>query len=355
MPEIDVVHIACSRKNRIRITALIKKLKIKKVRRIVSGGTTRFATVKKLMNSPEIKKMSHVIILNGANPLMTPDEIRGCLTVCRDTITGVAVGRRASASLKKVRQISNSEKMPKINEIITSLDRGTVWEMETPQVVQTSEFLQALACVRQSDERLFTDDLAILEAAHKKTAVIPAHPYNRKITYPLDVALLNGLITSIGIGEDSHAFIKSKKPLMLGGLCIASEYAFRADSDGDVILHALANALSSALGGGSLGTFATALCKIGIQDSAEYVLHVIQKMHIRKYSIVHLSILVEGLYPKIDPLAVVMRKKLSELLEISPERIGITATTGKAHTAYGKGTAVRAAVSILLTTNGYSV
>ena len=60
---------------------------------------------------------------------------------------------------------------------------------------------------------------------------------------------------------------KFNKNLILGGIKIKNFPALEANSDGDVILHALCNAISSAIGGGSLGTYATKMCARGIKDS----------------------------------------------------------------------------------------
>jgi len=79
----------------------------------------------------------------------------------------------------------------------------------------------------------------------------------------------------IGIGLDSHRIIKkdkkSDKHLKLAGVCVSEEHCALADSDGDVVLHSLCNALSTAIGGGSLDTWAGEMYRSGIVDSKCFV------------------------------------------------------------------------------------
>ena len=72
----------------------------------------------------------------------------------------------------------------------------------------------------------------------------------------------------IGLGQDSHAFLKSgKKRLVLGGVTVSESGGLSGNSDTDVILHSLCNALSSAIGGDSLSTWSDKMCQEGIKGS----------------------------------------------------------------------------------------
>ena len=71
----------------------------------------------------------------------------------------------------------------------------------------------------------------------------------------------------VGIGQDSHRFAKLRKPLILGGVKISERGGLSGNSDSDVILHSLCNALSSAIGGDSLSTWSDDMCRRGVLDS----------------------------------------------------------------------------------------
>ncbi len=125
-----------------------------------------------------------------------------------------------------------------------------------------------------------------------------------------------------------------------------------AESDGDVILHALCNAISGALGGGSLGTYATKMCARGIKDSKKYLAEVLKKAAAKNWSVNQCSISIEAARPRIDPLASKIKKSLSALLKIPSEKIGITATSGEGLTPFGRGAAIRCQAVVLLSNLG---
>ena len=137
------------------------------------------------------------------------------------------------------------------------------------------------------------------------------------------------------IGQDSHRFEETPgKPLILGGVVFPGEVGLLANSDGDVVLHAITNAVSGITVRNILGRVADEMCQRGITDSAEYLREALKSLEGR---IVHLSISMECLRPKISPMIPAMQEKIAELLGVEPAAIGITATTGEGLTDCGKG------------------
>src|SRR3990167_11243677 len=152
----------------------------------------------------------------------------------------------------------------------------------------------------------------------------------------------------VGIGKDSHKFAK-KKPLILGGVKVADEGGLDGNSDGDVILHSLCNALSSAIGGDSLSTWSDNMCKRGIKDSQKYVDYIFKKVMGQKYKVENVSISVEAKRPYIDLEAVrKMKMVVSKLLEIRNSQVGITFTSGEGLTSFGRGLGIAAICIVLL-------
>lgn len=140
------------------------------------------------------------------------------------------------------------------------------------------------------------------------------------------------------IGQDSHAFDKDTiKPLILGGVEFPGCTGLRANSDGDVVLHAVTNAISGITGRNILGKVADDICKSGITDSSAYLNIALEDLAKTPYKINHLSITIECLVPKMSPKIDEMKEKLAELLSVTKSDIGITATTGEGLTAFGQG------------------
>lgn len=141
------------------------------------------------------------------------------------------------------------------------------------------------------------------------------------------------------IGQDSHRIESQKtKPLMLGGVEFEADYSLSANSDGDVVLHALTNAVSGATTYNVLGKVADKMCKEGITDSKEYLKEALKEMNGIK--IEHVSISIEALKPKFTPKIPEMRSSIANLLSVSEKSIGITATTGEGLTECGKGNGI---------------
>jgi 2-C-methyl-D-erythritol 2,4-cyclodiphosphate synthase len=137
-----------------------------------------------------------------------------------------------------------------------------------------------------------------------------------------------------GIGQDSHKF-GSDKTLILGGIKFDG-VGFIANSDGDVILHALTNAISSITCKNILGKIADYMCKNGIVDSCEYLKIALKDLYDLDFKLQHIAISIECLEPKITPKIIQMREKIANLVGLSSCNIGITATTGEGLTDFGK-------------------
>ena len=147
------------------------------------------------------------------------------------------------------------------------------------------------------------------------------------------------------IGQDSHRFGEPSGDcsIMLGGVAIPSDRPILANSDGDVILHAITNAVSGFTGKIILGGIADKLClEEGIKDSSVYLKKALE--YLGSTEIIHCSVTFECLVPKLKPHLEEMRAKIGELLGISKNSVGITATTGEGLTAFGRGEGIQAFV-----------
>ena len=151
----------------------------------------------------------------------------------------------------------------------------------------------------------------------------------------------------VSIGQDSHRinYENTDKKLILGGIEFEENFSMLANSDGDVILHAITNAVSGITGKNILGKIADDMCKRGITDSEEYLKEALKDL---KEKIIHISIAIECKVPKISPKIEEMRSNIARMLSISENNIGITATSGEGLTEFGKGNGI--SVFVCMTT-----
>ncbi len=146
----------------------------------------------------------------------------------------------------------------------------------------------------------------------------------------------------VGIGQDSHRFDfnDKEKKLILGGVVFDRHAPLEGNSDADVILHSITNAISGVTCVNILGKVSDELClKQGIKDSRVYLQEAMK--YLGESKIVHISISIECSTPKITPKIPELRKSLSGLLEIPETSIGITATTGEGLTQFGQGLGIQ--------------
>lgn len=152
-----------------------------------------------------------------------------------------------------------------------------------------------------------------------------------------------------GLGQDSHRFLSpdSTKPCVIGGIIFEDVPGFNANSDGDVVFHAICNAISSVTGVLILGAIADDLClKDGITDSEVYLIEALKTLKNQKIN--HLSLSIEGKRPKIKPRIQEMRESIARVMNLDISQIGITATTGEGLTDFGCGDGVQ--VMCIITT-----
>jgi 2-C-methyl-D-erythritol 2,4-cyclodiphosphate synthase len=158
-------------------------------------------------------------------------------------------------------------------------------------------------------------------------------------------------LVRIGFGTDSHRFDDShRKPLVLGGVRISEQGGLQANSDGDVLLHALFNALSQASGGHSLGHYADPLFEKGVTNSAEYLKVALRMVREIGYRVHNIGIMVEAAKPRI-PLDLIqgMKRSIAALTGLDERDVGITFTSGEGLTSFGQGEGMlaQAVVSLL--------
>ncbi|MCR4688658.1 MAG: 2-C-methyl-D-erythritol 2,4-cyclodiphosphate synthase [Saccharofermentans sp.] len=146
------------------------------------------------------------------------------------------------------------------------------------------------------------------------------------------------------IGQDSHRFEdipEGSYKIKLAGIDVEHTRPFSANSDGDVVLHAVTNAISGFTGVNILGGIADKIClEEGIKDSTVYLEEALRYMP-EGSKIIHCSLTIECLAPKLKGYIDDMKGSLAGLLGIPKSSVGITATTGEGLTGMGRGEGIQ--------------
>jgi len=297
---------------------------------VTAGGASRAASL-----AAGVKKLGHdelVVIQNVANAFATAKELDKVIQA-GIKYGAAAVGRPVTSTIKRVCGRTVRETLP----------RHKLWAMETPQVVQRDLLLAGLQIAKKEGIEA-TDDLQLAELAGAQPTVIHASEQNIKITNPADLPTEY----RSGLGQDSHRFAETKKPLILGGAEISKTGGLSGNSDADVILHAICNALSSAIGGGSLSTWSDEMCVQGIKDSKKYLAEILKKVRAEGWHVVNCSVTLEAGKPKLEKHLPKINCSLAKLLSIPADCVGCTVTSGEKLTSFARGEGVQAFALVLL-------
>ena len=231
-----------------------------------------------------------------------------------------------------------------------TIDRDEVKLIQTPQLSRTDILKKAL----KSDIE-YTDDSSAIKSIGGKIGYILGEFDAKKLTRKEDIPYLPCLKgpnedTFVGYGYDVHEFSNdASKKLMLGGIEVDAPYSLKAHSDGDVVIHALIDALLGGVGGGDIGyLFPDTDEKYKGADSTKLLRKVTQFIQDVGYVIVNCDITVMAQKPKLMKYKFEMRDILAKNLQISPSKVNVKATTteGLGFVGREEGIAVSAVCSL---------
>ncbi|AAM36589.1 2-C-methyl-D-erythritol 4-phosphate cytidylyltransferase [Xanthomonas phaseoli pv. phaseoli] len=152
----------------------------------------------------------------------------------------------------------------------------------------------------------------------------------------------------IGQGYDVHAFGPGDH-VMLGGVRVAHSHGVLAHSDGDVVLHALCDAMLGALALGDIGRhFPPSDARWKDADSAQFLQHCDGLLRERGWRVGNADITVICERPKVGPHAVAMRERIADLLAIELDAVSVKATTSEQLGFTGRGEGIAAQAAVLL-------
>ena len=156
----------------------------------------------------------------------------------------------------------------------------------------------------------------------------------------------------IGIGYDIHRLVEERK-LILGGVEIPYVKGLLSYTDGDVLLHAIADAILGAMSLGDIGRhFPDTDPQYEGMPSRELIKKVIAIMREKKFVLKNIDTIILAEDPKISPFKEKMLDELSSMLGVGRDRINVKATTNEGVGSIGRGDAIAAQAVVLLEEEG---
>ncbi len=294
--------------------------------RAVAGGESRQDSVANGIAALP-KACDTVLIHDAARPFVGPVLINRILDALALGHAGVIPG---IALADTVKQIGHA------NMVAATPPRQALRAVQTPQgfALPTLRRAHKLAALHGFAA---TDDAALLERYGHPVLVVDGDEMNRKITTPADLALLrndaaldkpmNTLSPVVGFGYDVHRYGGSR-PFVLGGVRIPTDITVSAHSDGDVLLHALADALLGCLGRGDIGgLFPDSATEFDGISSAVLLAEVMRLAVRQSLTLTHADLTVVAQAPKIAPFREQIAKNIASLLQLPLASVNVKATT----------------------------
>ena len=284
-----------------------------------SGGTRRQDSVRNGLGELP-KGCDAVLVHDSARPFASA----GLLTSLVDALNAGAQGVIPAVP------VTDTIKRVSCDTVTETPDRSELFAVQTPQAFETALLLEAHQKADAEGWNV-TDDASMVERL-APVAVVEGEMGNVKITTPEDLARLNEAKTQIpcmGWGYDVHRYGgESDRPFTLGGVPIQGGPTVVAHSDGDVLLHALADAVLGTFGGGDIGThFPDTDPKFSGADSAVLLKEVLALAEESGVRIVHADLTAICQTPRLATHAKQIARNVCRLLGLEPHQVNFKATT----------------------------
>lgn len=226
--------------------------------------------------------------------------------------------------------VTDTIKIVQDKNVVSTPDRDSLRAVQTPQAFLFPALYKA-HLQAQKNQWTGTDDASLLELCHRPITIVAGEADNRKLTNPEDLTMLHTASSPFspctGFGYDVHRF-GAGRPLLLGGVPIPKAPEVVAHSDGDVVLHALMDALLGCACMGDIGQhFPDTAAAYDNISSAVLLDEVLQKLRIAAVRPVHVDITIIAQIPKVGPHREAIRRNIARLMGLEQTCVNVKATT----------------------------
>ena len=308
--------------------------------KIAVAGKTR---IKSLISG--FSKVSHeaevIAVHDGARPLVSRDLISACMSAAEKNGASVPV-----VALKDtIKKISLNGK-----KVVETLNRADYVAVQTPQCYRRN-ILEKI--IEKTDlKKDYSDESQILEDLNIEIKIVKSDHSNIKVTTPEDIIIAEAFMkntkkdepkcrkTRFGFGYDIHRMVEGR-PLIIAGERIKHKKGLIGHSDGDVVLHAVCDALLGSIAAGEIGVYfpPTDLTIMGVSSRsiAEKVLKILSA---RRAEIIQIDATIVAEEPQMKPHYAAMRKNLSEIFKIDIADVSVKAKSKEGLGEVGHGNAI---------------
>jgi 2-C-methyl-D-erythritol 4-phosphate cytidylyltransferase / 2-C-methyl-D-erythritol 2,4-cyclodiphosphate synthase len=316
------------------------------------GGAQRQDSVMNGLDylAPRVQADDWILVHDAARPCLSAEDVRALCDALEKNpqhgateISGVVLAAPIVDTVKR-----------ELGSGLETVDRAGLWRALTPQVFAYAQLRGALKDAAAAGVAV-TDEAQAMERLGVRAALVSGSPFNIKVTRAADLEVAAAILKMgensqmrIGQGVDVHAY-GAGDHVVLGGVRIAHAQGIIAHSDGDVVIHALCDALLGAMGDGDIGQhFPDSDPRYRGADSRVFLRVVAERMKAAGLRLVNADITVLAEAPRIGAHRAAMAANLAQDLQVGAGAINIKATTTERLGFIGRKEGIAAMASVLL-------
>jgi 2-C-methyl-D-erythritol 2,4-cyclodiphosphate synthase/2-C-methyl-D-erythritol 4-phosphate cytidylyltransferase len=294
-----------------------------------------------------------VLVHDAARPCFNSTDLTALLDAVGAVGAHAGSGAAGSAGAVLAAPVVDTVKR-ELGGALATVDRQGLWRALTPQVFAFAQLRHALREATLAGV-LVTDEAQAVERMGLRPVLVQGSPFNVKITRVSDLTTAADILKMtedrpmrVGQGMDVHAYGQGDH-VILGGVRIAHKNGVVAHSDGDVVIHALCDALLGAMGDGDiLQHFPDSDPRYRGADSRVFLRVVAARMQAAGLKLINADITVLAEAPRIAAHRGAMAANLGADLGVPAQSINIKATTTERLGFIGRGEGLAAMASVLL-------
>jgi len=308
--------------------------------RIVPGGARRQDSVR--AGFEVVSSTADVVIVHdAARPFVTSDVIDRVIAAAAET--GAAIPGVPVADTVKRAAVDGARR-----SVLKTVPREELWLAQTPQGFRRD--VLALAVATGESAREATDEARLVELAGGTVAIVDGDRRNVKITTADDVAEARARMGTgrVGTGYDLHQLVGGR-PLTLAGVTVPSLSGPLGHSDGDVVCHALTDAVLGAAGAGDIGQmFPNTDPQWKDAPGLDLLSRALVEVRARGWRVVNADVTVILERPKLAPHLPAIREQLAACLGVTVDAVSVKGKTNEGVDAVGRGEAIASHAVVLL-------
>ncbi len=292
---------------------------------LTGGGDRRQDSV--LEGLKLLRSSTHVLVHDAARPWVSAELVNRVMRAAEE--------HGSAVPLIPVRD--TVKRVDESGRVLETIPRVNLRLSQTPQAFELDELRKVLEASGD-----VTDECSAMEKAGFRVAAVEGDPMNVKVTDPNDldstVHSAGGIMKSrTGIGIDFHPFT-NERPMVLGGCRIEGCSGLQGHSDGDAVLHAVADALLSAVRKGDIGVlFPPGDAEWKDMDSSLILERAAELVREGGWEIHQLDITVMSTEPRISGNRDRIISRISQILRVPEDLVWIKGTTMNSLGAVGRG------------------